>query len=122
MAHVKCIRFKPTLASQKVVTVITAKDIPNGRNIMASMFGSELFADSHTEYAGQPVGLVVSVPSYSNITEILIFLIYCGLFACDCLNIFWLCSVVECFVWFVLQLLDCRNTETCQLGCETSRY
>ena len=78
MAEVKGIRFKPTQASQKVVTVISAKDIPNGRNKMESVLGSErLFADSHTEYAGQPVGLVVSVPSYFNIPEILMFKLLC---------------------------------------------
>lgn len=68
MAHVKGIQFKPTLVSQKVVTIISAMDIPNGGNILVNFFGTErLFADPYTEYAGQPVGLVVSLPSlFSN--------------------------------------------------------
>jgi len=51
------------LASQKVITVITAKDIPRGgQNIGSSypMLGEEaLFADQVVEFAGQNIGVVV---------------------------------------------------------------
>jgi indole-3-acetaldehyde oxidase len=62
LAHVKGIHFKSSSLSSKVVTVISAKDIPKGgENIgLGWLFGSEaLFADSLAEYAGQPIGLVV---------------------------------------------------------------
>jgi hypothetical protein len=62
-AHVKGINFKSSLASQKVITVITAKDIPRGgQNIGSSfpMLGEEvLFADQVVEFAGQNIGIVV---------------------------------------------------------------
>jgi len=62
-AHVKGINFKSSLASQKVITVITAKDIPRGgQNIGSSypMLGEEsLFADQVVEFAGQNIGAVV---------------------------------------------------------------
>lgn len=62
-AHVKGINFKPSLASKKVITVITAKDIPSGgQNVGSSfpMLGEEpLFADPIAEFAGQNIGVVV---------------------------------------------------------------
>lgn len=62
LAHVKGITFKSSLASKKVVAVISAKDIPKGgQNIGAGwIFASEpLFANSLAEFAGQPLGVVV---------------------------------------------------------------
>ncbi|RCV40527.1 hypothetical protein SETIT_9G061500v2 [Setaria italica] len=62
-AHVKGINFKPSLASQKVITVITAKDIPSGgENVGSSiMQGDEaLFADPVAEFAGQNIGVVIA--------------------------------------------------------------
>jgi len=57
-----CERFKPSLASEKVITVITAKDIPSGgENVGTSlmMLGDEaLFADPVAEFAGQNIGVV----------------------------------------------------------------
>jgi len=62
-AHVKGINFKPSFASEKVITVITAKDIPSGgENVGTSlmMLGDEaLFADPVAEFAGQNIGVVV---------------------------------------------------------------
>ena len=62
-AHVKGINFKTSLASKKVITVITAKDIPSGgENVGTSlmMLGDEaLFADPVAEFAGQNIGVVV---------------------------------------------------------------
>jgi hypothetical protein len=67
-AHVKGINFKPSLASQKVITVITAKDIPScGQNVGYSypMLGEEaLFADPVAEFAGQKIGVVVMFPKF----------------------------------------------------------
>ncbi|KAJ1696193.1 hypothetical protein LUZ63_004705 [Rhynchospora breviuscula] len=63
LARIKKIDFKPSLASEKILAVICAKDIPkNGENIgCISQFGSEkLFADLLAEYAGQPLGVVVA--------------------------------------------------------------
>ncbi|KQK12821.1 hypothetical protein BRADI_1g06177v3 [Brachypodium distachyon] len=63
-AYIKGVNFKPSLASQKVITVITAKDIPsNGENVGSSflMFGEEaLFADPISEFAGQNIGVVIA--------------------------------------------------------------
>lgn len=62
LAHVKGINFKSSLASTKVVSVVSAKDIPKGgENIgLGWFFGTEpIFADSLAEYAGQPLSLVV---------------------------------------------------------------
>jgi len=63
-AHVKAINFKSSLASQKVITVITAKDIPSGGQNIGSTFpmmGDEaLFADPVTEFAGQNIGVVIA--------------------------------------------------------------
>lgn len=62
-ARVKGINFKSSLASQKVVAVITAKDIPSGGQNVGSgfmMLGDEaLFADPIAEFAGQNIGVVV---------------------------------------------------------------
>lgn len=63
-AHVKGIKFKLSLASNRVITVITANDIPcGGQNVGSGylMLGDEaLFADPVAEYAGQNIGVVVS--------------------------------------------------------------
>ncbi|TVU44680.1 hypothetical protein EJB05_04129, partial [Eragrostis curvula] len=65
-AHVKSINFKPSSASQKVITVITAKDIPSSGENIGSNFpvlasGNEaLFADPVAEFAGQNIGVVIA--------------------------------------------------------------
>ncbi|GJM96864.1 hypothetical protein PR202_ga13736 [Eleusine coracana subsp. coracana] len=63
-ALVKNISFKSSLASRKVITVITAKDIPTGGENVGSSFpilGEEaLFADSVAEFAGQNIGIVIA--------------------------------------------------------------
>jgi len=68
-AYVKGINFKPSLASQKVITVITAKDIPSGGENIGSSFprmGDEaLFADQLAEFAGQNIGVVVRFLKYT---------------------------------------------------------
>ena len=60
----KGINFKPSLASQKVIAVITAKDIPSGGENIGSSFprlaDEALFADQLAEFAGQNIGVVVS--------------------------------------------------------------
>ena len=62
-AHVKGVNFKTSLASKKVIAVITAKDIPTGGENIGSTFpklGDEpLFADPVAEFAGQNIGVVV---------------------------------------------------------------
>jgi indole-3-acetaldehyde oxidase len=67
-AHVKGVNFNSSLASQKIITVITAKDIPSGgQNIGSSflMLGDEvLFADPDAEFAGQNIGVVVMFLKY----------------------------------------------------------
>jgi len=54
-AYVKGINFKPSLASQKVIAVITAKDIPSGGENIGSSFprlaDEALFADQLAEFA-----------------------------------------------------------------------
>ncbi|CAM0943299.1 unnamed protein product [Alopecurus aequalis] len=63
LAYVKSIKFKPSLASEKILTVISAKDIPSGgQNIGSSyLFGDEaLFGSPVAEYAGQALGVVVA--------------------------------------------------------------
>ncbi|CAN6180236.1 unnamed protein product [Urochloa humidicola] len=63
LAFVKNIKFKSSLASQKTITVISAKDIPKqGQNIGSmSMFGDEaLFGDPIAEFAGQALGVVIA--------------------------------------------------------------
>ncbi|KAK1309574.1 putative aldehyde oxidase-like protein [Acorus calamus] len=61
-AHVKGIHLNSTIGSQKFITLISFKDIPKGgENIGANIFSSEpLFAEDNTEYAGQPLGLVIA--------------------------------------------------------------
>ena len=62
LAYVKSIKFKSSLASTKIIDVVTAKDIPcGGENIGSSfVFGDEpLFGDPIAEYAGQALGIVV---------------------------------------------------------------
>uniref|UniRef100_A0A0D9VZZ9 aldehyde oxidase n=1 Tax=Leersia perrieri TaxID=77586 RepID=A0A0D9VZZ9_9ORYZ len=63
-AHINDVNFRSSLASQKVITVITAKDIPTGgQNIGSSflMLGDEvLFADPVSEFAGQNIGVVIA--------------------------------------------------------------
>lgn len=61
LAHVKDIKLSSS--AHKVTSVVSANDIPKeGTNVGAlTIFGPEpLFADSIAEYAGQPIGLVVS--------------------------------------------------------------
>nr|XP_029117923.1 LOW QUALITY PROTEIN: indole-3-acetaldehyde oxidase-like [Elaeis guineensis] len=63
LAHIKGINFKSSLASKQLVTVISFQDIPKGGQNIGSMcmFGTEpLFPSSLTEYAGQPLGLVIA--------------------------------------------------------------
>lgn len=53
-----------------MLSVISANDIPKtGENIGSTlMFGSErLFADEYVEYAGQPIGFVVSFQFFSTV-------------------------------------------------------
>uniref|UniRef100_I1QSH6 aldehyde oxidase n=1 Tax=Oryza glaberrima TaxID=4538 RepID=I1QSH6_ORYGL len=63
-AHIKGVNFRSSLASQKVITVITAKDIPTGGENVGSCFpmlGDEaLFADPVAEFAGQNIGVVIA--------------------------------------------------------------
>jgi len=63
-AHVKGVNFKTSLASKKVIAVITAKDIPTGGENIGSTFpklGDEpLFADPVAEFAGQNIGVVIA--------------------------------------------------------------
>uniref|UniRef100_A0A0E0LJD2 aldehyde oxidase n=1 Tax=Oryza punctata TaxID=4537 RepID=A0A0E0LJD2_ORYPU len=64
LAYVKSVKFKPSLASNKIIAVVSAKDIPTlGRNIgSASLFGDEepLFGDPIAEFAGQALGVVIA--------------------------------------------------------------
>lgn len=63
LANIKGIKLKSTPASRKVIAVVSANEVPiGGKNIgSSSIFGSEpLFANSLTEYAGQPLGLVIA--------------------------------------------------------------
>ncbi|XP_048532182.1 probable aldehyde oxidase 1 isoform X2 [Triticum urartu] len=66
-AHIKGVNFKSSLASQKVITVISAKDIPaGGRNVGSAfpMLGDEaLFGDPVSEFAGQNIGIVIKLES-----------------------------------------------------------
>ena len=108
-AHVKAINFKPSLASQKVITVITAKDIPSGgQNVGYSypMLGEEaLFADPVAEFAGQKIGVVVMFPKFS----------FTKVFLCLCLSN----PAASC--WF-FNHSDCSNTEVCLHGGKASRH
>jgi xanthine dehydrogenase molybdopterin-binding subunit B len=62
-AHMNGIKFRPSLASEKVIAVIDAKDIPSGGENVFTNFrmveDEPIFAHSVTEYAGQLVGIVV---------------------------------------------------------------
>ncbi|XP_058105796.1 indole-3-acetaldehyde oxidase-like isoform X2 [Magnolia sinica] len=63
LARVKGIQFKSTSASERILTVISVKDIPRGgMNIGCKglVVGEPLFADDLTEYAGQPLGFVIA--------------------------------------------------------------
>uniref|UniRef100_A0A0D9WXP8 FAD-binding PCMH-type domain-containing protein n=1 Tax=Leersia perrieri TaxID=77586 RepID=A0A0D9WXP8_9ORYZ len=64
LAYVKSIKFKDSLASKKVITLVGAKDIPTGgRNIGSTfLFGDEepLFGDPIAEFAGQALGVVIA--------------------------------------------------------------
>ncbi|TKW31510.1 hypothetical protein SEVIR_2G111100v4 [Setaria viridis] len=63
LAFVKNIKFKSSLASQKIITVVSAKDIPKeGQNIGSmTMFGDEpLFGGPIAEFAGQALGVVIA--------------------------------------------------------------
>uniref|UniRef100_A0ACD6A1H5 Uncharacterized protein n=2 Tax=Avena sativa TaxID=4498 RepID=A0ACD6A1H5_AVESA len=63
-AHIKGVNFKSSLAAQKVITVISAKDIPAGGKNVGTCFpglGEEaLFGDPVSEFAGQNVGIVIA--------------------------------------------------------------
>ncbi|KAF8690686.1 hypothetical protein HU200_041061 [Digitaria exilis] len=63
LSFVKNITFKSSLSSQKIIAVVSAKDIPkDGQNIGSmSMFGDEpLFGDPIAEFAGQALGVVIA--------------------------------------------------------------
>uniref|UniRef100_A0A1D1Y7W5 Putative aldehyde oxidase 4 n=1 Tax=Anthurium amnicola TaxID=1678845 RepID=A0A1D1Y7W5_9ARAE len=63
LVHVKDIKLNPTSASDKIISIISLKDIPNGgKNVgSGSIFGEDpLFACSFAECAGQPLCLVVA--------------------------------------------------------------
>ncbi|KAK3126803.1 hypothetical protein QOZ80_7AG0563060 [Eleusine coracana subsp. coracana] len=63
LAFVKNIKFKSSLASEKIIRVVSAKDIPsNGQNIGSmTMFGDEpLFGDPIAEFSGQALGVVIA--------------------------------------------------------------
>nr|CAB3456314.1 unnamed protein product [Digitaria exilis] len=63
LAYVKCIKFRSSLASERIIDVVSAKDIPiGGENIGSTFtFGDEpLFGDPIAEYAGQALGVVIA--------------------------------------------------------------
>ncbi|CAN6180235.1 unnamed protein product [Urochloa humidicola] len=63
LAYVKSIKFKSSLASEKIIDVVSAKDIPSGGENIGSTFtfGDEpLFGDPVAEYAGQALGVVIA--------------------------------------------------------------
>ncbi|XP_072951281.1 indole-3-acetaldehyde oxidase-like [Typha angustifolia] len=63
LAHIKGIKFDSSLVSRKIIAIVSVDDIPEGgSNVGASsIFGPEpLFAESLTEYAGQPLSIVVA--------------------------------------------------------------
>ena len=75
LAQIKGIEFKSTLTSKKIIAVISHKDIPSGGENIGSMtmFGDEpLFANGIAEYAGQPLGVVVSSSPYMEHTFYLV--------------------------------------------------
>ncbi|KAM0886477.1 hypothetical protein ACQ4PT_029662 [Festuca glaucescens] len=63
-ARINGIKFRSSLASQKVIAVIDAKDIPSSGDNMCSNFrmvdDEPLFADSVSEFAGQNVAIVIA--------------------------------------------------------------
>ncbi|VAI22982.1 unnamed protein product [Triticum turgidum subsp. durum] len=63
-AHIKSVNFRSSLASEKVITVISAKDIPaGGKNVGSgwAFLGNEaLFGDPVSEFAGQNIGIVIA--------------------------------------------------------------
>ncbi|XP_051179380.1 indole-3-acetaldehyde oxidase isoform X2 [Lolium perenne] len=63
-ARINGIKFRPSLASEKVIAVIDAKDIPSGGENVFTNFrmveDEPIFAVSVTEYAGQLVGIVIA--------------------------------------------------------------
>ena len=64
LAHVKSIELNPSLEQLKTVAIFTAKVIPKGgSNVGANtIFGPEpLFGDPLTQWAGEPLGIVVWV-------------------------------------------------------------
>ncbi|KAL6603520.1 hypothetical protein ACP70R_043881 [Stipagrostis hirtigluma subsp. patula] len=63
LAYVKSIKFKSSLASEKIIDVVSANDIPiGGQNIGSTFtFGDEpLFGHPVAEYAGQAIGVVIA--------------------------------------------------------------
>ncbi|KAE8795471.1 putative aldehyde oxidase 2 [Hordeum vulgare] len=68
-AHIESVNFRSSLASEKVITVISAKDIPaGGKNVGSgwAMLGFEaLFGNPVSEFAGQNIGIVRSNIEYS---------------------------------------------------------
>jgi len=78
LAYVKSIKFKSSLASEKIISFVSAMDIPSGgQNIGSSfLFGDEpLFGDPIAEYAGQALGIVVLTLSclyYNHSQELLL--------------------------------------------------
>ncbi|CAL5076012.1 unnamed protein product [Urochloa decumbens] len=63
LAYVKSIKFKSSLASEKIIDFVSAKDIPSGGENIGSTFtfGDEpLFGDPVAEYAGQALGVVIA--------------------------------------------------------------
>ncbi|CAD6220310.1 unnamed protein product [Miscanthus lutarioriparius] len=63
LAYVKSIKFKSSLALEKIISFVSAKDIPSGgQNIGSSFtFGDEpLFGYPIAEYAGQALGIVIA--------------------------------------------------------------
>ncbi|KAH7661600.1 Aldehyde oxidase/xanthine dehydrogenase protein [Dioscorea alata] len=62
-AHVKGFEFKSTLASEKIISVLSSKDIPSGgkNTVVNPVLGVEpVLASNLTEYAGQPLGIVIA--------------------------------------------------------------
>ncbi|KAH7661602.1 Indole-3-acetaldehyde oxidase protein, partial [Dioscorea alata] len=63
LAHVKGFEFKSTLASEKIITVVSSKDVPSGgkNTVVNPVLGEEpVLASNFTEYAGQPLGIVIA--------------------------------------------------------------
>jgi xanthine dehydrogenase molybdopterin-binding subunit B len=68
-ARINGIKFRSSLASQKVIAVIDAKDIPSSGDNMCSNFrmvdDEPLFANSVSEFAGQNVAIVVCLNHFN---------------------------------------------------------